>query len=222
MPFSIAGDTRFDRVAEIAQQPFHHPSIETFCAGNDVLIAGSTWKEDEEMLAVLLNALPGLKLILAPHETDQKHIQGIKQLFKKNILLSEADDHAQLKDANVLIIDCIGILAKLYRFATISYVGGGFNPAGIHNILETTAYGKTVIFGPHHDRTSEAALLIDAGAGFSYTDKETLINLTQKLINDASHRSSLEKIATVFVAERTGATDTILHHIAENRLLSSS
>jgi 3-deoxy-D-manno-octulosonic-acid transferase len=222
VPVTIAGDTRYDRVAEISYLPFHHPAIEAFCANADTLIAGSTWKEDEEMLVGLLEAQPNLKLILAPHEVNQKHIQEISQLFKRNMLLSESGDHERLKDARVLIIDCIGMLSKLYRYATISYVGGGFNSAGIHNILEAAAYGKTVIFGPNHDRTAEAKAMIETGIGFSYETKQALFSITENLISNPASRTKLDDAARNFVHKRKGATDIIIRHIAENRLLSKS
>jgi len=222
VPVTIAGDTRYDRVEKITSMPFHHRSIEAFCINANIMIAGSTWKDDEEMLSGLLDTIPDLKLIIAPHEVNQKHIQVIRQLFKQNILLSEADDHIQLKDARVLIIDCIGMLSKLYRYATICYVGGGFNAAGIHNILEPAAYGKTVIFGPNHDRTSEAKALIEAGVGFSYDSKKALASITKKLISDIAIRKYLDESAKKFVRQRKGATQIIVGHIEENRLLSKS
>ena len=222
VPVSIAGDTRYDRVAEIAQLPFHHQEIEVFCHNHDTMIAGSTWKEDEEMLAGLLEARPDLKIIIAPHEVNQKHIQEIRRMFRQNILFSEADDQNRLKNARVLIIDCFGMLSKLYRYATISYVGGGFNAAGIHNILEPAAYGKTVIFGPNHDRTAEANALIKAGVGFSYNSRQALIAITEKLLLNTERRASLDEAAKNFVSQRKGATNIILHHIAENRFLSKS
>jgi 3-deoxy-D-manno-octulosonic-acid transferase len=222
VPVSVAGDSRFDRVEEITQLPFHHPAIEVFCHDHHTMIAGSTWKKDEEMLAGLLEARPDLKIIIAPHEVNQKHLQEIRRLFRQSILLSEADDQDRLKNARVLVIDCIGMLSKLYRYATISYVGGGFNAAGIHNILEPAAYGKTVIFGPNHDRTAEAKALIQAGVGFSYNSKQAIISITEKLLLDTEVRASLDQAAKHFVSQRKGATSVILHHIAENRFLSNS
>ena len=222
IPVTVAGDTRYDRVAEISSLPFHHSAVETFCSETDTMIAGSTWKEDEEMLSGLLDAKPELKLIIAPHEIGPKHLEEIKRLFRKNILFSELDDLDRLKNARVLIIDCMGMLSKLYRYATICYVGGGFNAAGIHNILEPTAYGKTVIFGPHHDRTAEAKALIETGVGFSYNSKQDLIYITEKLLSDISRRKSLDESAKNFVGQRKGATHIIVRHIEENRLLSKS
>jgi len=222
VPVSVAGDTRFDRVDEILNAAFHHSAIEKFCSETDTIIAGSTWKEDEEMLSGLLDACPAVKLIVAPHEIGPKHLQEIRQMFKQNILLSETDDFDRLKEARVLIIDCIGMLSKLYRYATITYVGGGFNIAGIHNILEPAAYGKTVIFGPNHDRAAEAKALIESGVGFSYDRIQDLISITEKLVSDVEMRTSLDETARNFVQQRKGATNIILRHIAENRLLSKS
>ena len=220
VPISVAGDTRYDRVAEITSMDFQHSAIEAFCSETNTMIAGSTWNEDEDMLSGLLEAEPDLKLVIAPHEINPKHLEEIKKMFRHNILLSESEDKDRLKNARVLIIDCIGMLSKLYRYATISYVGGGFNAAGIHNILEPAAYGKTVIFGPNHDRTAEAKALIEAGAGFSYKTKQDLISISEKLISNNEMRRSLDDVAKNFVQDRKGATKIITHYIAENRLLS--
>ena len=220
VPISVAGDTRYDRVAEITALDFQNSAIEAFCSQTKTMIAGSTWHEDEDMLSGLLEANPDLKLVIAPHEINPKHLEEIKKMFRQNILLSESEDKDRLKNARVLIIDCIGMLSKLYRYATISYVGGGFNAAGIHNILEPAAYGKTVIFGPNHDRTAEAKALIEAGAGFSYKTKQDLVSISEKLISNNKMRRSLDDVAKNFVQDRKGATKIITHYIAENRLLS--
>jgi 3-deoxy-D-manno-octulosonic-acid transferase len=222
IPVTVAGDTRYDRVVEITGTSFHHPAIEVFCSEADTIIAGSTWKEDEQMLSALLQAKPDVKLVIAPHEIDPKHLDEIKKMFKQPILLSELDDADRSKNARVLIIDCIGMLSKLYRHATICYVGGGFNAAGIHNILEPTAYGKTVIFGPNHNRTAEAKALIDAGVGFSYSTQQALISITEKLLSDFKMRKSLDESAKNFVLQKKGAADIIIRHIEENRFLSKS
>jgi 3-deoxy-D-manno-octulosonic-acid transferase len=157
---SVAGDTRFDRVAETMRESFSNEALEHFCNNNQVLIAGSSWKEDEEALAFVQSKIPHLKIIIAPHEINASHLDSIKSIFKDAVLLSE---YSFDQPAKVLIIDSIGMLSKIYRYATIAYVGGGFNLSGIHNVLEAAAYGKVVCWGPNYNRSAEASRMLELG-----------------------------------------------------------
>jgi 3-deoxy-D-manno-octulosonic-acid transferase len=218
-PHAIAGDTRFDRVNELAMQEFHHPIIEKFVANHNVIVAGSTWREDEELLLALHEQNPTLKFILAPHEVNEVHIAALKSKFKDAVFLSALEKDMEIGEENVLVIDCFGMLSKLYRFGTICYVGGGFNKAGIHNILEAAAYGKLVFFGPNHQRTAEAGELIKIGVGFSISTSQDFVKEIQHLISDQASRLALEKKAADFVESRTGATKQIMTHVS--RILNS-
>ena len=134
-------------------------------------------------------------------------------MFRPSILLSEADDHGRLKDARVLIIDCIGMLSKLYRYATISYVGGGFNAAGIHNILEPAVFGLPVMYGPNHKRFPEGQHFIDAAFGFSVENTQQTLSAISKI------KSSLEEIKSkemAFIQENAGSSERIYDKISRS------
>jgi 3-deoxy-D-manno-octulosonic-acid transferase len=213
-PCSITGDTRFDRVKELTSLDIHHPHTEKFIANSKVMVAGSTWKEDEELLLALHNEHPKLKFIIAPHEINEEHIAELKSKFKDVVLLSAIDKGNEFCEEKILVIDCFGMLSKLYRFGTLCYVGGGFNKAGIHNILEAAAYGKAVFFGPNHHRTAEAGELIKIGSGFSISSSEDFLRSVQHLITDHETRQALEKKAAAYVNNRTGATSQIMAHVS--------
>ncbi len=213
---SVAGDTRFDRVAETMRESFFNEALEHFCNNNQVLIAGSSWKEDEEALAFVQSNIPHLKIIIAPHEINASHLDSIKSIFKDAVLLSE---YSFDQPAKVLIIDSIGMLSKIYKYATIAYVGGGFNLSGIHNILEAAAYGKVVCWGPNYNRSAEASRMLELGCGFSYHKKEQLAHFIQNLLDDASQREIKNKLAKDFVESNLGATNRIMVFLQDSNML---
>jgi len=218
---TVAGDTRFDRVSEIAENFTPIEEIEKFCNSSPVLVAGSTWPEDEKLIKDATANFPDLKVIIAPHEIHKEHIDQLKTIFPNAVL------HSQLKArssqsiiSNRLIIDNIGMLSKLYHYATIAYVGGGFNK-GIHNTLEAAVYGKPVLFGPNYKKFKEAIGLIETGGGICISSSNELSVILQKFI---SHKSELElssKNSFDFVKQNKGATEKILHYIEANRLLTN-
>lgn len=215
-PITVSGDTRFDRVVEISNEIFHHKLIEHFCGEEQVLVAGSTWKEDEEALALLQSNRINLKFIIAPHEINSIHINYIKSIFKNARCLSDYIIH---DNPNVMIIDSIGMLSKLYRYATLAYVGGGFNKAGIHNILEAAVYGKVVFWGPHFDRSAEASKLIKTGAGYSFNKPADLILQATHLLDSHSERERLNMLAKEFVQTNMGATSRIMVFLQDSKIL---
>ncbi|RZK74543.1 MAG: 3-deoxy-D-manno-octulosonic acid transferase, partial [Pedobacter sp.] len=203
---TISGDTRFDRVAENAQTAKQLPDIEQFCAGKDVLIAGSTWPADEELLNSLIDLNPDWKFIIAPHEIDEAHISSIKNL------LPEAITYSTLKDggnAQILIIDNIGLLSSIYQYGKIAYIGGGFG-VGIHNTLEAAAFGMPVIFGPNYQRFQEAKDLIKLNAAQSISTKEELI-VTFKELTASTIPGQL---AIQYVDKQKGSTEAILQQLS--------
>jgi len=231
---TIAGDTRFDRVSEIAENFKPLEAIEKFCGNSRLLVAGSTWPEDEKIISDAIADLPDLKLIIAPHEIDQKHLQQIETLFPKGILYSQLTEeilsdttHKSPKEsfrtsltANCLIIDNIGMLSRLYHYATIAYIGGGFNK-GIHNTLEAAVYGKPVLFGPNYKKFKEAAGLIEAGGGISIASADQLSTVLKKLLSEKEELKRRSKNSFEFVKQNRGATQKITRYIEENRLLTS-
>jgi len=222
---SIAGDTRFDRVVEIADQFEPIPAIENYCSNGKVIIAGSTWADDEKMLQSLTQNIndSSVKLIIAPHETGKDHINEIQKLSSSSVLYSQlTTHHSQLTTQNSpLIIDSIGILSRLYKYAYITYIGGGFTRDGIHNSLEAAVYGKPVIFGPVYNKYREAVELIDAEGAKSFSTADELKQIIYTLLNDKEEYEQKCKLAEQYVRLNAGATAKILKYIQENRLLTN-
>ena len=214
----IAPDTRFDRVRDIAATSSTIDIVEKFLDHKHAIIAGSTWEEDEEILIKFINNNPALKYIIAPHEIDADHIEHIRSgIDRPAVLYSEAADpdiEVDVKVAEVLIIDNIGMLSSLYRYAFISYVGGGFGD-GIHNTLEPAVYGIPVVFGPHYHKFKEAVDLIQAGAAFSVHNYDELETLFYKLLNNRDVHSKASKEAHHYIEHHLGGTEIIMTHLDE-------
>ena len=221
---SISGDTRFDRVIEIAQNFKPIDLIEKFIGESKTIVAGSTWPEDEKVLQQSFNSIStnSLKLIIAPHEIDEKHLQEIKELFPTAILFSQLQtSNIKLQTSNILIIDNIGILGRLYKYAFITYIGGGFTSKGVHNVLEAAVYNKIILFGPYYHKYNEAVGLIKSGGAISFTDKNVLQTVIEKLLSDKIDYDQRSKAAGDFVFANKGATEKIMQFIQEKRLLTN-
>ncbi|MDZ4796364.1 MAG: glycosyltransferase N-terminal domain-containing protein [Bacteroidota bacterium] len=223
---SVSGDTRFDRVVEIASNTEPIPLIEKFIGDHKAIIAGSTWPEDEEVLQKALDAVndPSLKLIIAPHEINEKHIAFIQGLFPHSVLFSAlTTSHSSLPSC--LIIDNIGMLSRLYQYASITYVGGGLKTNGIHNVLEAAVYHKPVLFGPYYHKYTEAIGLVQAGGGLPFNDEKRngvmAGELIQALLSNEEEYNYRCQAAGNFVRANKGATQTIVQFIQEKRLLTS-
>lgn len=213
---TVSGDTRFDRVIAIASQAKSFPVVEAFVQNAPILVAGSTWPPDEDLIfRVMTRSEKKFKLILAPHETHQKRIDAIiSRQGLKSVRYSEATE-SNLAAANVLVIDSIGMLSSLYHYATIAYIGGGFG-VGIHNTLEAATFSKPVIFGPNYHKFQEARELIDLGAAFSIKNEEELNSSVQKLLGDTSIYISASQKAGEYVKASAGATRIIMNRISES------
>jgi 3-deoxy-D-manno-octulosonic-acid transferase len=237
---SISGDTRFDRVIEIAKRWEGIPAIKQFTGKNKVIIAGSTWPEDEEILQKAFTAIndPSLKLIIAPHEITEKRLAEIKKLFPNALLYSQlTTPHSPLtihhsppdsyRDTthNTLIIDNIGMLARLYNYGYITYVGGGLRKMGVHNVLEAAVFNKIVLFGPAYHKYSEAVGLVLSGGGLPFNDHKKngamLEELIKALLVDPREYNYRSKAAGDFVESNKGATEKIMQFIQEKRLLTN-
>ena len=217
----VAGDTRFDRVSEIAENFKPIEEIEKFCGSSQVLVAGSTWPGDENLIKDATTNFSNLKIIIAPHEIHKEHIDQLKTIFPGAVLHSQLmANGSQPITSNCLIIDNIGMLSRLYHYGTITYVGGGFNN-GIHNTLEAAVYGKPVLFGPNYKKFKEAIGLIEAGGGICINSGSELSTILQKLIGNKNELESCNKNSNDFVKQNKGATEKILHYIEANRLLTN-
>ena len=236
---SINGDTRFDRVLEIAENFMPVPYIEAFCGDSQVIVAGSTWEEDEIELLHFVNVHQQIKFIIAPHEIDKANLHDVKDEFPRSIFYSvlvkenltgkpvdEAKDSHnppdhQLSTPNVLIIDNIGMLSRLYKYATVTYVGGGFGADGVHNVLEAAVFGKPVVFGPVYEKFDEAIGLVNAGGGISIDGPVNLEVALNGLLNDEQERMRRGEAAKNYVLENAGASKKIIQFIQEKRLLTN-
>lgn len=219
---SISGDTRFDRVLEIAENFEPIPLIEKFIGSDKCIVAGSTWKEDEEILSQLNLSEKKIKLIIAPHEINESHLDEIKKLFPTSATLLELKTgNQQPVTGNVLIINSIGLLSRLYKYASIAYVGGALKPMGVHNVLEAAVYGKPVLFGPYYKKYQEAVELIEAGGGFSFPDINSLKEKKDQLLNNENIYSKTCNASEKYVASKEGATQKIIQFIQEKRLLTN-
>jgi 3-deoxy-D-manno-octulosonic-acid transferase len=218
---SISGDTRFDRVIEIAAQWQPIPAIEEFIGNNKTVVAGSTWPEDEEVLQKAFAGIndSSLKLIIAPHEITEKHLELLEKIFVGPVRFSYLNTpNQQPVTSNILIIDNIGMLSKLYKYGYISYVGGGFRTMGVHNVLEAAVYGKPVITGPFYKKYAEAVGLIESGGGIVITNEKELVEQLNSSIDVISEKG---KAAGEFVSDHAGATGKIIQYIQEKRLLTN-
>jgi len=222
---TVCGDTRFDRVIDIAEQFAPIEIIERFVQNNQVIVAGSTWTEDDEELDHYANTHPEIKFIIAPHDIDEDRIEECLSLYKNAILYSEIvnrksqDENIDLHK-NVLIIDNVGMLSQLYKYATICYVGGAFGDDGVHNVLEAAVYSKPVVFGPEYDKYFEAIELIDANGAFSIENALEAESVFNKLLNEEDTYKRMSADAGNYVRSKAGATEKILKYIYEKRLLT--
>ncbi|NCA85982.1 MAG: 3-deoxy-D-manno-octulosonic acid transferase [Clostridia bacterium] len=207
---TVSGDTRFDRVAEVARQKRPFPLVEQFARGHQVFIAGSTWPPDEAMVRLVIGQNNrGLKFIIAPHEVHEARIQRLVELLpRETVRFSQATDQ-NLAEARVLVIDNIGILSHLYQYADVAYIGGGFG-VGIHNILEAATFGLPVLFGPNYHKFREAVELIAQGGAFSFASEQEFLAAVLPLLSDGPHRKATAHIARQYVEDRQGATRIIL------------
>ena len=202
----VAGDTRFDRVHAIAQQAKDIPQIARFTAGDaKVIIAGSTWQPDEQMLARYIGENPDVRLVLAPHEIHEAHLHQIFQLFEGRYVRFTQATVNNLDAVRVLVVDTMGMLSSIYRYGQVAYIGGGFG-VGIHNTIEAAVFGIPVLFGPNYKHFREACALIDAGGGKSVKNYDEFKAAMDEAL--ANHET-IGKKASDYVESELGATDKI-------------
>lgn len=211
---TVCGDTRFDRVKAIAAKVEPFDFMETFRQNRKVIVAGSTWGPDEQLLAQLLQHFPDFKLVVAPHEISRT--QEVKQTFSayKTALYSSKEEN-DLADAQVFIVDTIGILNRLYQYSTVSYIGGAFK-TGLHNILEAAVYGKPIFFGPHYDHFNEAVNLVALKGAFSIHSSEEMREIMTKFEQNPEYYDQTCDICQKYVAQNSGAVDIIYERMNYN------
>ncbi|MGL4364220.1 MAG: 3-deoxy-D-manno-octulosonic acid transferase [Bacteroidales bacterium] len=212
---TCSGDTRFDRVLENAKTPKEIESLIEFSQRSTLLVAGSTWAEDERLLAALYEKQPKLKMLIVPHEVSIGGTQRILKMFSGRVIAYSAlqgDSSLSASDYDIIVLDAIGILSSSYKMAHITYVGGGFG-VGIHNTLEAAVYGKPVIFGPNYSKFREAIDLLEQGAAFSVKKLEELEHTVHHLCTDANYYTQCASLAKEYVEKNAGATAIIMEKL---------
>ncbi|WP_295337951.1 glycosyltransferase N-terminal domain-containing protein [Flavobacterium sp.] len=213
----ISGDTRFDRVVSILDRDNSLDFIEQFKNNQTTIVIGSSWPKDESLLVNYINQCNDeVKFIIAPHNIKADQIANLQaQLTKPTILFSEKDSK-NLSDYQVFIIDTVGILTKIYSYADIAYVGGGFGQPGVHNILEPATFGVPIVIGPNYSHFAEATALVNMEGCITIATQEQLNDAFDNLIMNADIRHEKGHIAKTFVKMNKGATTVILDHLCNN------
>lgn len=219
---TVSGDTRFDRVIEIAGNFQPIELVESWLNKSEkVVVAGSTWDEDVKEFTHYTKLHPEIKFIIAPHNINEEEIADNLALFPDAVLFSALSTVSHFTDKHILIIDNVGMLARLYHYATVAYIGGGFGDDGIHNVLEAAVYSKPVVHGPEYEKFAEAKELIEQGASFEVEDALELEKILDKLFTDVAAYNVAAKAAGLFVHAKTGASAQVVEFIYKNRLLTS-
>jgi 3-deoxy-D-manno-octulosonic-acid transferase len=206
----LCGDTRFDRVMQIAEQPVDFPLIEKFKSGKSTIIAGSTWKEDERIIIELIKKRKDtMKFIIAPHETNDDRITELmEQIPIASLRFSQATEN-NISDINVLVIDSIGILSQVYRYADVAYVGGGFGN-GIHNILEPAAFSVPIIIGPNYKKFNEAVEMVNLSMAFTIDKFRQMNNKIIDLFFVKGSDDAIKRRIAEYMKSKKGATQQVV------------
>ena len=216
---TITGDTRFDRVLQTTQQTVSFDWLHKLNASK-IIIAGSTWEKDHEIIAAASKELNNYNWIIVPHHVDAASIEECKTALPHATTLTELlHTHQTFNNPKIIIVDQIGLLRSLYQYAYISYVGGGFGKEGIHNILEPAAFGHPVIWGPHFEKFPEASGLLKMGGGYSIFDSASFLNTIQVLNKNPEQYERASQNASQFIQQNAGATLKTIQWIQEKQLL---
>lgn len=211
---TLSGDTRFDRVAAIASRDNQVANIAEFKQNHHLVVIGSSWPKDEALLAQYINQSDeSVKFIFAPHNIKPDQIADLQaQLQVKTVLYSQGNP-SEWPEAKVLIVDAVGFLTKLYSYADIAYVGGGFGQPGVHNLLEPAIFGIPIVIGPNYSHFAEAIELVNRRAALSISDYNDLESTLNQLLTDTAYRQKTGRIAQEFTTESVGATSKIMTYL---------
>ncbi|MEN2488113.1 glycosyltransferase N-terminal domain-containing protein [Flavobacterium sp. B11] len=211
----VSGDTRFDRVNAILERDNRLDFVENFKNNQPTIVVGSSWPKDEVLIAEYINQAPeNVKFIIAPHNIKPDQISDLLSKITKPTILFSEKENKDLSNYNVLIIDTIGILTKIYSYGTIAYVGGGFGNPGIHNILEPATFGIPIVIGPNYSNFAEAVALVEIGGCLTISTNAELKAVFDQLLNDKNFLEEKSKICKVFIQDNKGATETIIKRIS--------
>jgi 3-deoxy-D-manno-octulosonic-acid transferase len=207
-----AGDTRVDRVVEVAQTAFEHPTLAAFAKTGKVLVVGSNWPEDDAHLIPVLRRYKELKVMVVPHELKQRQLDYWKEECEQGIQTIDEAEEVLNNETRVIYINRMGMLSHVYRYADVAYVGGGFGKA-VHNTLEAAVYGIPVIFGPNNKRFLEIQRLKELGIGQEIKDDTELEEALARALEDEEYRNEAKARAEQFIQSQQGATDRIVRWI---------
>ncbi len=210
--YQISGDTRFDRVWEIARASKEYPELKEFSEGFRVLVGGSSWPAGENLIAEYLKENKDIKLLLAPHEIHEEHLKQIEELLSVESVRYTKIRDVDLKKIRVLIVDTMGMLSSMYRYGDVAYIGGGFG-SGIHNTIEASTFGLPVVFGPNYKKYKEACDLIDEEAGFTVSNQTEFNEIMNRLFWDNNFLKKASDASMKYVKKMTGATVQIIKEI---------
>lgn len=210
---NVSGDTRYDRVSRILEQDNNLPFIEEFINGKTTLVFGSSWPKDESMFTDFINSAVATKFIIAPHTFGESHMADLQKNIKRNVVLFTEKDGKNLSEYDVLIVNTIGLLGKIYSYADVAYVGGGFGTAGLHNILEPAAFGIPIVIGPNHKKFPEAVAMVQMGGCIVAKNKHEMEEVLSALTYDDVYRLETGSKAGTFVSMNRGAVNIIINHI---------
>ncbi|WP_010135482.1 3-deoxy-D-manno-octulosonic acid transferase [Ochrovirga pacifica] len=212
---TIAGDTRFDRVQKLIESNEKLDFIQAFVQDAYVLVAGSTWPEDEEQLLAYINhqAKENEKFIIAPHNIKKEDIQNLQKNCQKKVVLFSEKEGKNLSEYDVFVVDTFGILSKIYAYAHVAYVGGGYTKSGVHNTLEAATYGLPIVIGPNFKKFKEVQDLVALKGCISVTNVKDLISELNELRDNDFIRENKSTITKNYVTQNLGATSTILKEI---------
>ncbi len=218
----VNGDTRFDRVEKIAGESKQFAVIEEFVKGSFSLVAGSSWQPDDALIAEVMKNFPKMKLVVAPHEIHKERIEELSEIYKEYGVVNYSEiredverelvsalPHSHFDGKRVLVIDCLGILSSLYRYADFAYIGGGFG-AGIHNTLEAAVYGVPLAFGPKYKKFKEAKDLIAANGAVSVSNVSELYQILDSCVKEPLLRSQMGSRCREYVEHHIGASEQII------------
>jgi 3-deoxy-D-manno-octulosonic-acid transferase len=211
---TVSGDTRFDRVSHQIEMDNSLRFADEFKGNSLCIVCGSTWPEDETVLLDYINAAPeNVKFIIAPHKIETDKIEDFRKKINKKTLLHSEKDEVDISEYSVLMIDCIGLLTKLYSYADIAYVGGAMGKTGLHNILEPATFGVPIVIGKNYEEFPESIRLRDLAGLFPVENKQECSSILEKLINDSNCRSKTGMISGHFVNKNIGATKKIMNYV---------
>lgn len=209
----VSGDTRFDRVAAILEKDNTLDYVAQFKNNTMMVVAGSTWPKDEDLLVNFINSNTlNIKFIIAPHNIKEEQIQKLNNSISRKTILFSEKENKNLADFNVFIIDTIGILTKVYSYADIAYVGGGFGNPGVHNVLEPATFGVPILIGPNYSHFAEAVALVNMEACIAINQQQELNEAFENLIRNEDIRHEKGHMCRTFVQMNKGATNVVLQH----------